>query len=95
MLKGIQVRDREHRDLVLATHDNQPIRLPHIVLQALCCISLGVHRKVHIGRCLCKGGRRGFRRQQVPRMEYGLADGTEPRQDRCRDQVFLNNRPAT
>lgn len=73
--------------------DNHSVRLSHIVLQAWCCISLGVHRKVHIGRCLRKGGRRGFRRQQVPRMEYGLAEGTEPRQD-CRNQVFLNNRLA-
>jgi hypothetical protein len=81
MLKGIQERDREHRGLVLTTPDNHP-HAPHIVLQAWCCISLGVHRKVQIGRCLRKGARRGFRCQQVPRMEYGLAGGTEPRQDR-------------
>ena len=63
------------------TPDNHP-HAPHIVLQAWCCISLGVHRKVQIGRCLRKGGGRGFRCQQVPRMEYGLAGGTDPRQDR-------------
>ena len=33
---------------------------PHIVLQAWCCISLGVRRKVRIGRCLREGGGQGF-----------------------------------
>ena len=55
---------------------------PHIVLQAWCCISLGVRRKVRIGRCLREGAGRGFRCQQVSRMEYGSAGGKEPRQDR-------------
>jgi hypothetical protein len=59
---------------------------PTIVLQAWTCISLGVHRKVQIGHYRGIRGVRAFQSQQVSRMEYGLADGKEPRPV-CRDPI--------
>jgi hypothetical protein len=60
---------------------NQSDCHPHVspyCLQAECYNSLGVRRKVRIGRHLRKGAGQGFRCQQVSRLECRPADGTEP-----------------
>jgi hypothetical protein len=72
---GTQINNAEHNANI--SRIAAPYRFT-----SLPCISLGVHSKVQIGRCLRKGAARGFRCQRVSRMEYGPAGGTEPRQDR-------------
>jgi hypothetical protein len=58
-----------------------PARL-NIVLQAVSCISLGVHRKVQISRCRVIGCRAGIPALKESRLVCGSAGGKEPRLDR-------------
>ena len=83
MLKGHMKQETGNiRELVLTTPDYQPRASP-ILFYRLGAVSVweSAGRSGSAGAC-GKAAGRGFRCQQVPRMEYGLAGGKEPRQDR-------------